>query len=223
VTSSKPYRQIRFVPPPGSCDLLLIRHGESQPAHVDRPFAMADGRADPPLAAEGAAQAELVGARLAAGPPIGAIYVTSLQRTAQTAAPLAARLGLVPRVERELREVGLGEWEGGLYRKMVAENHPVAQRMRAEERWDVLPGAEPSEAFAARVRDAIERLARAHPGQRVAVFTHGGVIGQALALATGARPFSFIGADNGSVSELVVAGPAWIVRRFNDTSHLDPG
>jgi probable phosphoglycerate mutase len=214
------YRQHRFTPPPGALTLLLVRHGESQPAY-EHPFPMTDGRADPELAPDGVRQAELAGARLAEGPPIDAIYVTSLCRTVQTAAPLARRLGLQPRVERELREVGLGEWEGGLYRKMVADNHPVAQRMRAEERWDVIPGAEPAAQFSARVRGAVERLAAAHPGQRVAVFTHGGVIGQALSLASQARPFAFIGAENGSISEIVVAGAMWIVRGFNDTAHLD--
>jgi 2,3-bisphosphoglycerate-dependent phosphoglycerate mutase len=124
-------------------------------------------------------------------------------------------------VEPGLREVYLGEWEGGVLRKMVASGHPISVRMRAEERWDVIPGAEPADAFAGRVNDAILRLAASHPGQRVAAFTHGGVIGQALALASGSRPFAFIGADNGSVSELVVAGPAWVVRGYNDTSHLD--
>lgn len=215
------YRQLRFTPPPGSCVLLLVRHGESERARPGQPFGMTDGRADPELAPEGVRQAGLVAERLAAGPPIDAIFVTSLRRTAQTAAPLARRLGLEPKVERDLREVGLGEWEGGLYRKMVSQNHPIAQRMRAEERWDVIPGAEPSGQLTARVRGAVERVAAAHPGQRVAVFTHGGVIGWALALACGSRPFAFIGADNGSVSELVVAGPMWIVRRYNDTSHLD--
>ena len=215
------YRQLRFTPPPGSCEILLIRHGESEPANPDRPFPMTDGRGDPGLTPEGAEQGQLLAGRLA-GQHIDAIYVTSLRRTAQTAAPLASRLGLVPKVERQLREVGLGDWEGGLYRKQVAENGPVVQRMLAEGRWDVIPGAEPAAEFAARVRDAIERLAAAHPGQRLAVFTHGGVIGQAMALASGSRPFAFIGADNGSVSHLVVAGGQWIIRRFNDTAHLDP-
>jgi probable phosphoglycerate mutase len=213
------YRQHRFIPPPGSTELLLIRHGESQPAYPGRPFPLTDGRADPELAPEGAAQAELVAQRLA-GQRIDAIYVTSLRRTAQTAAPLAARLGLVPNVERQLREVGLGDWEGGRYRQMVAENDPVAQRMWAEERWDVIPGAEPGAEFAARVRGAIERLAATHPDQRLAVFTHGGVIGQALALAARSRLFAFTGADNGSISHLVVAGDWWTIRGFNDTAHL---
>ena len=75
----------------------------------------------------------------------------------------------------------LGEWEGGLYRKMVADNHPVAQRMFAEERWNVIPGAEPLAAFQGRIRASIGRFLAAHAGQRVAAFTHGGVIGQVLA------------------------------------------
>ena len=216
------YRQHRFRPPPGATELLLVRHGESEPAYPATPFPLADGRADPGLAPEGAEQAELVARRLASGPAIDAIYVTSLRRTAQTAAPLARLTRLTPRVEPALREVGLGDWEGGLYRKMVAESHPVALRMRAEERWDVIPGAEPAAEFAGRVRGAVARLAAAHPGQRLAVFTHGGVIGQLMALASGSRPFAFIGADNGSLSHLVVHGDEWVIRRFNDTAHLDP-
>ena len=214
------YRQHRFTPPPDATELLLIRHGESQPALPEQPFPLTDGRADPELAPEGVEQAQRVASRLA-GQHIDAIYVTSLRRTAQTAEPLARRLGLVPKVERQLREVGLGEWEGGLYRRRMAENGPLVQRMLADERWDVIPGAEPAQEFADRVRGAIERLAAGHPGQRLVVFSHGGVIGQILALASGARLFAFVGADNGSVSHLVVNGTQWVVRGFNDTAHLD--
>jgi len=215
------YRQNRFQVPPDAAELLLVRHGESEPAALGAPFPMVDGRSDPALAPEGRAQAELVGARLAAT-GVDAIYVTTLRRTVETAAPLAARLGLVPRVEAGLREVGLGEWEGGLFRKMVSEHHPMAMRMWAEETFEVIPGAERSAEFAARVRDAVGRLAAAHVGQRVAVFTHGGVIGQVFALASGSRPFAFVTADNGSISRIVVSGDRWIVRGFNDTAHLEP-
>ena len=55
------------------------------------------------------------------------------------------------------------------------------------------------------------------------MFTHGGVIAQVISDATGSRPFAFLGADNGSISHVVVDGARWIVRRFNDTAHLDPG
>jgi 2,3-bisphosphoglycerate-dependent phosphoglycerate mutase len=214
------YRQGRFQPPPGATELVLIRHGESEAYLEGRPFPLVGGHGDPPLSAEGVQQAERVGARLAAG-RVDAIYVTTLCRTVQTADPLAERLGLGMTVEAGLREVFLGDWEGGVYRQLVADGHPLTRQVFAEERWDLIPGAEPSAAFADRVRAAIERLAAAHPGERVAAFTHGGVIGQALALASGSRPFAFIGADNASISRLVITSGQWIVRCFNDTAHLD--
>lgn len=214
------YRQTRFTPPAGSTVLLLVRHGESAPARLDRPFPLVNGHGDPELAPQGVEQAALVADRLTnAG--ISAIYVTPLRRTAQTAAPLAERLGLTPMVCDDLVEVQLGEWEQGLYRKNVAERHPLAVRMFETERWDVIPGAESTEHLSERVKRGVEQIVSKHPDQRVAVFTHGGVIGQILADATKSRPFAFTGSDNGSVSELVVVGQRWLVRGYNDTSHLD--
>ena len=214
------YRQQRFQPPPGATELLLVRHGESE-AYVDgTPFALIGGQGDPPLSEPGREQARRVCAHLAAG-GVDAIYVSTLQRTAQTAAPLASELGLDPIVEADLREVYLGAWEGGLFRKMVAEGHPIGLRMAADERWDVIPGAEPADEFAARVKTVIERVAAAHPDQRVAAFTHGGTIGEALALAAGSRPFAFVGASNASISRLVVTPERWIVRSYNETAHLE--
>src|SRR4051812_14336724 len=202
VADTQEYRQHRYTRPPGAAELILVRHGESAPAREDRPFPAVDGHGDPPLHPAGEEQADKVAQRLAVE-DIDAIYVTNLQRTTQTAAPLARRLGLDPAVEAELREVFLGEWELGPFRKYVAEGHPIALRMTAEERWDVIPGAESSEAFAARIRDAIKRIAARHPDQCVAVFTHGGVVGQVLAEAASSRPFAFVGADNGSISHVV--------------------
>lgn len=223
MTTSDPaaveYRQARFVPPPGATVLLLVRHGESAAAREDRPFPLVNGHGDPELAPDGLRQAELVGDRLVdAG--LDAIYVTPLRRTMQTAAPLAKRLGMTPSVSEDLREVKLGEWEGGLFRKRIAENHPIAVRMREEERWDVIPGGEPTDEFAARVRRGVEEIAAKHPDQRVAVFTHGGVIGRVLAEATSSRPFAFTGADNGSLSIVVITKERWLVRGYNDVNHL---
>jgi probable phosphoglycerate mutase len=221
VTTSEEYRQFRFTLPPGATEILLVRHGESQPAREGSPFPLVDGQGDPPLAETGEREAELVANRLA-HEDLDGIYVTSLRRTHQTAEPLAKRLGITPVVEPGMREVMLGEWEGGLFRIRVAQQDPVAQRMFAEERWDVIPGAESTEAFAERIRETLERLAAQHVDRRIAVFTHGGTIGQVVAMATGSRPFAFIDADNASITQLVVWGARWVIRRFNDTAHLDP-
>jgi len=214
------YRQHRFSPPPGATEIFLVRHGESAPARASEPFALVGGQADPDLAPEGRDHAERVGVRLA-GERIEAIYVTTLRRTVQTAAPLAAKLDITPVVEPDLREINLGEWEGGLSRKHTTDGHPIADRLWREQRWDVIPGAESDEAFGARLRAAITRIAAAHPDSRVAVFTHGGVIGEILAQASRAvERFAFLGADNGSISHIVVHDGRWMVRRYNDTAHL---
>jgi probable phosphoglycerate mutase len=220
---AKPLRQARFRRPPGSTELFLVRHGESEPAVPGQAFPLVDGHGDPALAPEGRAQAERVAERLAAA-GIDAIYVTTLRRTAETAAPLAARLGQEVRVERELREVFLGDWEGGSFRHHIAEGHPAARRMLEEERWDAIPGGEPTADFRARVRAGLERIVAAHPDQRVVVVSHGGVIGELVRAAVESpRPFAFVGADNGSITHLVVSGDRWVVRRFNDTAHLEDG
>jgi probable phosphoglycerate mutase len=212
-------RQAGFRPPRGSCTILLIRHGESEAAVPGRPFPLVDGHGDPALHPEGRAQAVAVADRLARE-PVAAVVVSNLRRTAETAAPLADRLGLRPQVEPELREVYLGDWEGGLFRHRVAEGHPLALRMLEEQRWDAVPNAETNAGLGRRVTAALQRLAGVYPDRLVAVFTHGGVIGAALSHATGSRPFAFVGADNASISQLVIDRERWVLRSYNDTSHL---
>ena len=218
---SEEYRQPRFVAPAGATEILLIRHGESAPARMDEPFPMVDGHGDPPLAPDGLEQARLVGARLA-DEPIDALYTSPLQRTHQTAAPLVAITGLDPTIEPDLREVHLGDWEGGSFRKHVAEGHPIAQEMFETGRWDAIPGAEANEAFSGRVTGALQRLHECHPDGRVAVFVHGGVIGAAVAHTVAGDPFRFAAVDNGSITHLVLLSDWWHLRTYNDTGHLGP-
>ena len=218
--SQTEYRQPRFARPPGATEVFLVRHGESAAVVPGVPVPQLDGHDDPGLAPDGREQAERVGERLA-DQRIDAIYVTPLRRTHETAAPLAARLGLTPVVEVDLREVNLGEWEGGEFRRHMSEGHPLAIRMLVEQRWDVIPGAESNEAFGARVRAGLDRIVAAHVDQRVVVVVHGGVIAELVRQAVdGQQGFAFLGADNGSITHLVVHGDRWTVRRYNDTAHL---
>lgn len=177
------------------------------------------GHADPHLHPHGQAQAARVATRLA-GEYLKAIYVSPLSRTKETAAPLLDLLGLHARVEPNLREVHLGEWEGVRARKYFAEGHPVAKQIIEQERWDLAPGAEPDEEFRKRITGAVSRIADRHEGETVAIFSHGGVIGRLLAEASGSRRFAFTTPDNGSISHLVIHGDRWTVRCFNDTAHL---
>ena len=220
-TPPEGFRQHRFEPPAGATTVLLVRHGESAPAHPDRPFPLRDGHGDPPLDPVGEQQALLLADRLQ-HERVDAIYVTTLQRTHQTASPLAERLGLAPRVEADLREVHLGDWEGGLMRVRAAAGDPIFPEVLRQERWDVIPNAEPHDAFDARVWSGFQRIVSAHPDGRVVVVAHGGVIGHLLHRVTDGRRFAFSGADNASISEVVASPERIVLRRYNDVSHLLP-
>jgi probable phosphoglycerate mutase len=214
------FHQRPYVPPHDATELVLVRHGASAVAFPGRPFPLLDGQGDPPLSPAGRAQAERLAGRLAAESFAG-LYVSPFARTAQTAEPIAAACGLAPTVLGDLREVHTGELEGGAFRIAVAEGDPLIARVFAEERWDVIPGAEPMEAFAARVRGAAASVvAAAGPGS-VVVVTHGAFIAELCRQATGSRAFAFITVDNASITRLVaLAEGGWLLRSFNDTAHL---
>jgi len=213
--------EYRFKLPPDATEIFVVRHGASADAVPGEPYPFLGKWSDPDLSPAGREQAERIAERLL-HEPIAAIYVSTLKRTQQTAAPLAERLGLEPIVEEDVREAHMGEWEGYIWRQRIEERDPLALRMIDEQRWDILPGAEDAVGFAERVRAALTRIAEQHKGETVAVFTHGGVIGQAVGDAVGSQPFPFNASDNGAIAQLVRMPTRWKMRRFNDTTHLHP-
>ncbi len=201
-------RQFRFVRPPGATSLLLVRHGESAPARPDEPFALVDGQGDPALAPAGRQQAQRVAERLA-GEPIAAIYVTTLRRTAETAAPLAGRGSASSRSSS--RAYGRSTSANG---KAGCSGSGSPKAIRSPSGWSPRSAGMSSLAPS---RPGVRR-----PGARL--------VGAGRAAASGPdrgglhsrrghrpgagrrrprrRPFAFAGADNGSISHLVItSGP----------------
>ncbi|HTR74955.1 MAG TPA: histidine phosphatase family protein [Solirubrobacterales bacterium] len=221
-TEARGFEQHRYAPPPDAVEVLLVRHGASEAALPGQSFELVEGQGDPALSEVGRAQADSVAAEL--GPEsLSALFASTLRRTQETAAPLATERGMEVAILPDLREVFLGELEGGAYRIKVAEGDPIVAEAARRERWDVIPGAERPEAFSARLRAAIGEIAGSVPiGTTAVAFVHGAVIGDLCAMATGSRPFAFLNADNGSISRLIVHGDgSWLLRSFNETRHLD--
>jgi 2,3-bisphosphoglycerate-dependent phosphoglycerate mutase len=215
------FEQSPYELPPGSTEVVLVRHGASEAAVVGSRFPLVDGHSDPALSEAGRAQAGMVASGLA-GDEFSGLFVSSLRRTQETAAPLAAATGLQPTVIRELREVYLGDFEGGEYRIRAGRGDPVIQQVFAEERWDAIPNGESWEDFGDRVTVGIEKIVAAvGPNTSAVAVVHGAVIGQLCRQATASRPFAFVHSDNCSVSRIVVfADGRWLLRSFNDISHL---
>ena len=210
-----------FTLPAGATEIVLVRHGSSAMAVEGLRFPLIDGRGNPPLADHGHEQARAVASRLAAE-RLSRLFITPLQRTAETAAPLAETTGLEPVVVPELAEVRLGDWEGGEYRRRAMQGDPTIWRAFEEERWDVIPNGEPAEEIEARVRVGLERIVtETGPDATAAAVVHGGIIGEICRQATGSRPFAFVHSDNGAISRLVVMpGGRLLLRSFNETNHL---
>lgn len=216
------FEQSPYELPPGSTEVVLVRHGASEAAVVGSRFPLVDGHSDPALSEPGKAQAQMVAAALAKSEEASALFVTSLRRTQETAAPLAEAIGLEPQVIPELREVFLGDFEGGEYRIRAGRGDPIIAQVFAEERWDAIPNGESWEDFGARTEAGIaEIVRRVGPNATAIAVVHGAVIGQLCRHATASRPFAFVHSDNCSVSRIVVFEDGrWLLRSFNDISHL---
>jgi 2,3-bisphosphoglycerate-dependent phosphoglycerate mutase len=209
-----------FQLPKGATEVVLIRHGSARHSTPDAPLDLVDGQSDPGLTELGVRQADAIAHRLADTPAAG-VFVTPLRRTRQTAEPLAQRIGRVPVVLPELREVFLGDWEGQLNHR-VARDDSLTQKIFDAERWDVIPNAEPMEEFSDRIRAGMEHLVDAGgPDETVLAIVHGGVIAEACRQVTGSRAFAFLYADNGSITRVMrLRSRRWALISFNDTAHL---
>jgi 2,3-bisphosphoglycerate-dependent phosphoglycerate mutase len=209
-----------FVAPEGAGMILVVRHGS---VDAPPPDGLIGGRSDPGLNARGREQAVALRQRLAQE-PIAALYTTQLRRTGETAAAILEDHELDPVELPDLGEVYLGDWEGHGIHERGARGDPEFVRVMREQRWDLIPGAERRDVFAARVRGGIARVADAAVTGGVAVtITHGAVIAEICRQVTGSEPFAFLTSANASITRIVrMPDGRWVLLSFNETEHLRP-
>jgi probable phosphomutase (TIGR03848 family) len=194
--------------------LVLLRHattsatgkrlgGRKPGFHLDEP---------------GRAQAEAAARRLA-GLPISAVYASPLERTRETAAPVARAHGLRVRIERGILEVDYGDWT----------DRPLAQ-LRRLGLWRTIqqapsrvtfPGGESIRGAQQRAVEATERIAAAHLGETVVLVSHADVIKAVIAhhLGMGLDLFQRLVISPASSSVLLLPeGAAPALLTMNDTS-----
>lgn len=201
--------------------LVFVRHGESL-WNEGRRF---QGQSDPELSPRGHAQAARVAARLRIAGSLAALYTSPLRRAAETAQVIGQAMGLPPRVEPDLREMGLGAWEGltpDEIRERWGDAYPRWQR---DPVGNEPPGGEAMPGFGARVVAAVGRLRAAHAGEDIVIVSHGGAIRAYLCSILGLGPSSLFrfALENASLTEIVVDGIGDRLILLNDTSHLWDG
>jgi probable phosphoglycerate mutase len=199
---------------------LIIRHGETEWNVAGR----LQGWRDSPLTATGRAQAEAVAARLASE-PIDVLVASDLGRTRATAAPIAAALGLPVRAEPGLRERCYGVLEGMTWGEIEQHHGEAYRRLIARDQdYRVLEG-ESGLQFRNRVCDVFEQLAAGHGEARVAVVTHGGVLGVVYRRAHDIalempRTFSV---PNAALNRARIESQRWTIDVWAEVAHLPAG
>lgn len=199
-------------------DILLIRHGENTYTKKGK---LAGWTPGVHLNEVGQAQALALTEQLAQA-PLKAIYSSPLERTLETATPLAKAKNLKIQRREGLGEVRYGEWTGKSLKVLgrtklwqTVQRHPAAM---------TFPEGETFRAVQARAVNEIERIAHDHPKDVVAVMSHGDVIKLILAhyLGVPIDLFQRIMINTASISVLRLFHDAPMVLRINEAVMVKP-
>jgi probable phosphoglycerate mutase len=205
--------------------IILVRHGESVGNSENR----LQGHNDYDLTDLGRTQARLTAERLA---EIGttAVYTSPLLRAGATAGAIAGRLRVEPQALPGVSEYIFGELSGATYAELRQRfaNDPRLAAIPAAER--VYPGEEGRQVFYDRVTSSVWKVIETHPGETVAVVSHGGPIALFCQYVLGLpykRPMPFA-INNCSLTTISVSEDAALSHeararlvQLNDTCHLD--
>jgi probable phosphoglycerate mutase len=145
--------------------VFLVRHGSH-----DRLGKVLCGRMDGVTLSEtGRRDSERLAARLA-GENLAALYTSPLDRTRETAAPIAQACGLEPVEDPDLLEIDFGAWTGKTFDELRGD---PAWTVWNEQRALARPlGGESMVEVQARLRRWLDRVRLIHPEQRIAAVAH---------------------------------------------------
>jgi 2,3-bisphosphoglycerate-dependent phosphoglycerate mutase len=193
-------------------ELLLVRH--ALPIRRE----LVDGPADPELSADGRAQAELLASYLSSE-HLDAIYASPLRRAYETAESVAKHHDLDVQASDGVAEFDRFSPDYIPTEELKAANDP---RYHAIINGEWSTDDESADEFRSRVVGAIEELIEKHPGQRIVVVCHGGVINGYLCHVLGlSHPKGFFYPNYTSINRVAAArGGVRSVVTINETSHL---
>jgi probable phosphoglycerate mutase len=201
--------------------LTLIRHGETE---WNREGRIQGYHADSVLTANGEAQARRLAERLA-DERVQSLHSSDAGRARQTAAPIAAAVGLVVLYDAALRERNYGAFEGRTYGEIEREFPDAFRKFRSRDPRYAPPDGESALQFRDRIVAVVERIAAGAQGGHAAVVTHGGVLGVVYRYVTGMplearRDYPL---HNASVNRILSSGGRWSLEAWGDVAHLPAG
>lgn len=208
-------------------DIFFIRHAQSTWNRDGR----VQGHRNPPLAPEGRESARRLARflhdRFGPFPKMSTRIVSSpLKRALETAGFIGKKLSLPVCGRPNLKELGLGEWEGRAVADIRIQDPAKLNQWYRDPTRLKLKGGEPLTAFRDRVRTEIQRLLYIYgEADRLIVVTHGGWISTLMTDVVRTpmgRMWTFV-LDNCSVTRMLWDGKKLYLRSFNETAAPLPG
>ncbi len=195
--------------------VILIRHGHTDWADKK----LAGWLPDVHLSEAGQKQAAALPDRLA-GVEIAAIYSSPLERTLETAQPLAKARGLRIHRVSDLGEVKYGDWQGQTLK--VLSHRKEWRSVQAAASTFQFPNGESFREMQSRAVGAIEKIAADHVKDTVVAFSHGDVIKVIVAYYSGIALDNFqrIAISPASISTIDLGPFGARLTRLNDTGPL---
>ena len=169
----------RKPPPPRPTLVLLVRHGQTPTTGSTLP-----GRARGlHLSDVGKGQAQAAADRIALLKDVAAVYASPLERTRETAKPIAAARELPVQIDRGLLECDFGDWTGSKLKDLM--KLPEWQTVQRYPSGFRFPAGESFAEMQTRIVGALDALVARHPGQTIVAVSHADPIKAALAQALG--------------------------------------
>lgn len=194
--------------------VLLVRHGQTATTGKVLP-----GRAKGlHLSDKGREQAQAAAERIAALDKVDAVYASPLERTRETAAPIAKARGLTTTIERGLLECDFGKWTGRQLRQLMRKPEwKAVQQAPSSFRF---PAGESFAEMQTRMITTVQRLAERHRGGVVVCVSHADPIKAVMSHAAGAHldQFQRLVISPCSISALLVGAHTPIVLTVNSLS-----
>ncbi|KQW38756.1 histidine phosphatase family protein [Rhizobacter sp. Root404] len=198
--------------------VLAIRHGETA-WNVDGRI---QGQLDVPLNETGRWQVHRLALAMAEE-DIAAVYSSDLLRALETAQAVARGSGDPVVTDTGLRERGFGTFEGMSYAEINERWPDMGERWRRRDPTFGAPGGETLNEFYARSIATASRIAALHPGQTIALVSHGGVMDCLYRAATRVAldaPRSWQ-LGNAAINRLLYTPQGFTLVGWSDTYHLD--
>jgi probable phosphoglycerate mutase len=178
-STSQPGKQSGKQPPAPPTLVLLVRHGQTPTTGKLLP-----GRAPGlHLADTGLEQARRAAERLGVLARVDAVYASPLERTRETAAPIAAARNLKVQIDKGLLECDFGQWTGAELKQLM--KLPEWNTVQRAPSTFTFPGGESFTAMQSRIVGAIDRLRERHQGGVIVCVSHADPIKAAVAHALG--------------------------------------